>query len=161
MTHPQARSRHDRTLRAAAALLDRRRFLTVTGAAAALAFSTNLPVAGAAQGAEAPPGALAGDPFTLGVASGDPTPSGVVLWTRLAPRPYEPAPGDGLPEARVPVRWEIARDDRFARVVRRGTALAHPEFGHTVHVDVQGLQPDRVYYYRFRVGPWISPPGRT
>ncbi|MDX2851508.1 MULTISPECIES: alkaline phosphatase D family protein [unclassified Streptomyces] len=161
MTEPQGHGRHDRILRAAAALFDRRRFLTVTGAAATLAFSTNLPVAGAAQAAEAVPGTLTEYPFTLGVASGDPTPSGVVLWTRLAPRPYEPAPGNGLPDARVPVQWEIARDDRFGRVVRRGIATAHPEFNHTVHVDAQGLAPDRVYYYRFRAGPWISPPGRT
>ncbi|MGW3242711.1 alkaline phosphatase D family protein [Streptomyces sp. NPDC001070] len=161
MTHPQGHGPHDRTLRAAAAHFDRRRFLTVTGAAAALAFSTNLPVAGAAQAAEAAPEAITEDPFTLGVASGDPLPSGVVLWTRLAPRPYEPGPGSGLPDARVPVQWEIARDERFARVVRRGTAFAHPEFNHTVHVDAQGLEPDRVYYYRFRAGTWTSPAGRT
>ncbi|WP_431953353.1 alkaline phosphatase D family protein [Actinacidiphila sp. bgisy167] len=161
MTHPRAHGRHDRALRTAAAHFDRRRFLTLTGAAAALAFSTNMPVAGAAQKPEALPGMIAEYPFTLGVASGDPTPSGVVLWTRLAPRPYEPAPGNGLPDARVLVLWEIARDERFLQLVRIGATWAHPEFNHTVHVDAQGLEPDRVYYYRFRTGPWISPPGRT
>ncbi|MDX3236642.1 alkaline phosphatase D family protein [Streptomyces sp. ME03-5709C] len=161
MTHPQVPGRHDRALRAAAERFDRRRFLTVTAAAAALAFSTNLPVAGAAQAAGTLPGVFTEYPFTLGVASGDPTSSAVVLWTRLAPRPYEPAPGNGLPDVPLPVLWEIAGDDRFAGVVRRGVALAHPEFNHTVHVDAQGLAPDRVYYYRFRLGPWISPVGRT
>jgi alkaline phosphatase D len=145
-------------LRAAAAHLGRRRFLTVTGAAAALAFATNLP--GSAQAAEADARkAVTADPFTLGVASGDPLPGSVVLWTRLAPSPYEP--GNGLPNARIAVGWELAHDRRFTRVVRRGTATAHPEFNHTVHIEAAGLGHDRVYYYRFRAGQWISPVGRT
>ncbi|MET9294278.1 alkaline phosphatase D family protein [Streptomyces sp. NPDC003077] len=149
----------DRELRAAAAHLARRRFLTVTGAAAALAFATNLPFAGAAQAAEVDARKLAEDPFTLGVASGDPLPGSVVLWTRLAPKPYEP--GNGMPQARVDVRWEIAYDERFRRLAGRGRAEAHPEFNHTVHIEATGLAPDRVYYYRFRAGKWISPVGRT
>ncbi len=96
--------------------------------------------------------------FTLGVASGDPLPDGVVLWTRLAPDPLN---GGGMPNQLVPVQWEVAEDDRFRRVVRRGVATAHPGFGHSVHVDVRGLRPDRVYYYRFRAGREISPVGRT
>ncbi|MEU8567614.1 alkaline phosphatase D family protein [Streptomyces pathocidini] len=148
----------EQELRAAAAAIGRRRFLTVTGAAAALAFATNLP--GTAQAAEADARtAITEDPFTLGVASGDPLPGSVVLWTRLAPKPYEP--GNGLPEARIPVSWEVAHDRRFSRIARRGTVTAHPEFNHTVHVDVAGLAFDRVYYYRFRAGRWISPVGRT
>ncbi|MFF3762617.1 alkaline phosphatase D family protein [Streptomyces sp. NPDC001922] len=145
-------------LRAAAAHLGRRRFLTVTGAAAALAFATNLPGTADAADLDARR-ALTDDPFTLGVASGDPLPGSVVLWTRLAPEPYET--GGGLPAARVDVDWEIARDERFSRVVRRGTATAHPEFDHTVHVEADGLAPDCVHYYRFRAGSWISPVGRT
>ncbi|MFD6418494.1 alkaline phosphatase D family protein [Streptomyces sp. NPDC060194] len=146
-------------VRAAAQLLRRRRFLTVTGAAAALAFATNLPGAGAAQAAELDPRRIADDPFTLGVASGDPLPTSVLLWTRLAPRPFEA--DSGLPRARVNVRWEVAHDERFTRIVRRGTEPAHPEFHHSVHVEVDGLDTDRVYYYRFRAGSWISPTGRT
>lgn len=137
----------------------RRRFLTVTGAAAALAFATGLPGAGTAAAAELDARRITEDPFTLGVASGDPLPTSVLLWTRLAPRPYE-ADG-GLPAERVEVRWEIARDERFRRTVRRGTATAHPEFGHSVHVDVRGLAPDQGLYYRFRAGDWTSPVGRT
>ncbi|MFE0039586.1 alkaline phosphatase D family protein [Streptomyces sp. NPDC059015] len=150
---------HSDELRAVARHVGRRRFLTVTGAAAALAFAVNLPAAGTAAAAELDTGKLTEDPFTLGVASGDPLPGSVLLWTRLAPRPYEP--GGGLPPARIRVGWEIAHDARFTRVARRGQATAHPEFDHTVHVDVTGLDPDRVYHYRFRAGRWISPVGRT
>ncbi|MFG2758341.1 alkaline phosphatase D family protein [Streptomyces wuyuanensis] len=151
--------RHTRELRAVARHLGRRRFLTATGAAAALAFAVNLPTAGTAAAAELDTGKLTEDPFTLGVASGDPLPGSVLLWTRLAPRPYEP--GGGLPRARIQVGWEVAHDARFTRVARRGHVTAHPEFDHSVHVDVNGLDPDRVYHYRFRAGRWTSPAGRT
>ncbi|MFI0778967.1 alkaline phosphatase D family protein [Streptomyces sp. NPDC021212] len=148
---------HQQAIRAAAAHLGRRRFLTVTGAAAALAFSTNLPTA---QAAQVRTDALTEDPFTLGVASGDPLPDAVVLWTRLAPRAYEP--GNGLPEeGAVRVEWQIARDEHFGKVVRSGTATAHAEFNYTVHVDAKGLEADRVHWYRFKAGKWISPVGRT
>ncbi|WEH33103.1 alkaline phosphatase D family protein [Streptomyces sp. AM 4-1-1] len=155
------RQAHSAELRAAAQRLGlgRRRFLTVTGAAAALAFAVELPAAGAASAAELDPRKIREDPFTLGVASGDPLPDSVLLWTRLAPRPYEAS--NGLPRARVQVRWELARDERFRRVVRRGSATAHPEFDHSVHAEVRGLDPDRVFYYRFRAGAWTSPVGRT
>ncbi|MET9427006.1 alkaline phosphatase D family protein, partial [Streptomyces sp. NPDC003036] len=146
-------------LRAAARHFDRRRFLTTTGAAAALAFAVNLPAAGAASAAELDARKITEDPFTLGVASGDPLPGSVLLWTRLAPRPYEP--GGGLPRGRVQVRWELAHDEAFTRIARRGHATAHPEFDHTVHAEVSGLAPGRAYYYRFRAGGWLSPAGRT
>ncbi|MFH8437081.1 alkaline phosphatase D family protein [Streptomyces sp. NPDC085942] len=150
-------------LRAAARLLEpgvgRRRFLTATGAAAALAFAVNLPAAGTASAAELDARRIAENPFTLGVASGDPHPSSVLIWTRLAPRPYEP--GGGLPRARVEVRWEVARDEGFRRIERRGSATAHHEFAHSVRAEVQGLASGRVYYYRFRTGDWTSPVGRT
>ncbi|MET7922922.1 alkaline phosphatase D family protein [Streptomyces sp. NPDC005349] len=154
--HP---SQHSPELRAAAGHLGRRRFLTVTGAAAALAFATNLPAAGTASAAEFDARKITADPFTLGVASGDPLPGSVLLWTRLAPSPYE-ADG-GLPAQRVSVEWELAHDERFRRVVRRGTATAHPEFNHSVHVEVDHLAPGGVYYYRFRTGKWVSGTGRT
>ncbi|MEU4796768.1 alkaline phosphatase D family protein [Streptomyces sp. NPDC023327] len=146
-------------LRAAARHVGRRRFLTVTGAAAALAFTTNLPVAGVAGAAELDARRIGKDPFTLGVASGDPLPSSVLLWTRLAPAPYEP--GGGLPAERVAVHWELAHDARFRRVARRGVATAHPEFDHTVHVEVDHLEPGRGYYFRFKAGRWTSGTGRT
>jgi alkaline phosphatase D len=98
------------------------------------------------------------DPFTLGVASGDPLPDGVVLWTRLAP---DPLAGGGMGGQAVEVEWLIARDDGMKDVVRSGTASALPELAHSVHVEVAGLDPDRVYWYRFRAGGAESPVGRT
>ena len=97
--------------------------------------------------------------FALGVASGDPRPDSVILWTRLAPDPL--APGGGMPPERVPVHWEVARDERFRRVVRAGTVMALPDWAHSVHVNAPGLRPDTWYHYRFRVGDEVSPVGRT
>ncbi len=154
-----ARPSHAPELRAAARHIGRRRFLTATGAAAALAFAVGVPGAGTAAAAELDGAQLTDDPFTLGVASGDPHPDSVLLWTRLAPVPYQ-ADG-GLPARRVTVEWEIALDARFRSVVRRGRATAHPEFHHTVHVEAGGLAPGRVYHYRFRAGRFVSPAGRT
>ncbi|MFD3614636.1 alkaline phosphatase D family protein [Streptomyces sp. NPDC058676] len=152
-------SRHDPELRAAARHFGRRRLFTITAAAAALAFTTNLPARGAAGSRELDAARISSDPFTLGIASGDPLPGSVLLWTRLAPAPYEP--GGGLPEQYVVVQWEVAVDERFALIVRSGAATAYPEYSHSLHVDVEGLEPDRVYYYRFRTGAWISETGRT
>jgi len=140
----------------AAVRLARRRFLTVTGAATALAFATNLPDRARAAGSG---GTLAGDPFTLGVASGDPLPDAVVIWTRLAPLPYEPL--GGMPYTAATVEWQVATDERFRHVVRSGKAAARPEFSYSVHVDVRGLQPGRTYWYRFRAAGHLSPAGRT
>lgn len=98
------------------------------------------------------------DPFQLGVASGDPTPTGVVLWTRLAPKPLE---GGGMPHHPMAVQWRIATDDRMDRIVHRGAVLAVPELGHSVHVEVDGLEPGRWYWYQFKVGNEYSPIGRT
>jgi alkaline phosphatase D len=96
--------------------------------------------------------------FTLGVASGDPEPDGVVLWTRLAP---DAVHGGGMPGRRVPVDFEVATDRRFRDVRARGLSTARPELAHSVHVEVHGLEPDRGYFYRFRAGREVSPVGRT
>ncbi len=98
-------------------------------------------------------------PFTLGIASGDPVADGFVIWTRLAPDPLN---GGGLPQdAFYEVRWEVAQDERFLRVLQRGVAIARADLGHSVHVDVSGLEPDRWYFYRFMAGNEASPIGRT
>ncbi|WP_233580532.1 alkaline phosphatase D family protein [Streptomyces triticirhizae] len=136
----------------------RRRFLTVTGAAAALALSGALPGIASASAATAA-SRLPADPFTLGVASGDPLPDGVVLWTRLAPDPL--APFGGMDQRDHRVDWEVAADERFRHIVRRGTTTVRAQFSHTAHVDVRGLRPWREYFYRFRAGGFISPVGRT
>ena len=97
-------------------------------------------------------------PFTLGVASGDPSPDGAVLWTRLAPQAL--APGGGMPAEAVEVSWQVAEDEAMTRVVRSGRATAEPAWAHSVHAEVAGLQPERWYYYQFRAGGEISPRGR-
>ena len=99
------------------------------------------------------------DPFTLGVASGDPDHRSVVLWTRLAPTPLDP--DGGMPPQPVDVAWELAEDEAFNKVVASGKELATPQLGHSVHVEASGLKPDRWYYYRFRAGDAESPVGRT
>ncbi|WP_067458552.1 alkaline phosphatase D family protein [Actinomadura macra] len=99
--------------------------------------------------------------FTLGIASGDPSPDGFVLWTRLAPDPFAPDGKAGMPDRPVKVEYEVTRDERFRHVVRRGAAVATPKLGHSVHPEIHGLQPGREYFYRFRVGGQISPTGRT
>ncbi len=138
------------------AALHRRTFLAgVTGVAGAAALTT----APADRAAAAPRHAGGGDPFTLGVASGDPTATGVVLWTRLAPRPFEP--GGGMPAWPVTVRWEVARDERFRHVVRAGVAWAAPQLAHAVHVEVEGLRPDGEWFYRFHYRDATSATGRT
>ncbi len=96
-------------------------------------------------------------PFSLGVASGDPVPDGAVLWTRLAPKPLE---GGGMPMAPMEVRWEVAADAGCYDIVQRGTTIARPELGHSVHVEVSNLFAGREYWYRFRVGNETSPIGR-
>ena len=136
--------------------LDRRRFLTLASAA-----TIGTAVVAESSAAAARPAEPVGDVFTLGVASGDPLPDGVVLWTRLAPDPVAPDGRGGMPAKRVMVRWEIAEDPRFHRVARRGVEHAVPEWGHSVHAEVHGLRPDREYWYRFKVGDQLSPVGRT
>lgn len=97
-------------------------------------------------------------PFTLGVASGDPAPDGVVLWTRLAP---EPLANGGMPMVAVALNWEIAADEEFTKPVQSGSAIAYAELGHSVHVEVAGLEPAHDYWYRFIVNGIYSPKGRT
>ena len=102
---------------------------------------------------------LAADPFTCGVASGEPSSTGVVLWTRLAPEPL--AVGGGMAPEKVEVKWELAEDEGMKSVVKGGVAVATPQLGHAVHVAAEGLKPDRWYYYRFHAGDATSPVGRT
>src|SRR5262245_16568174 len=89
------------------------------------------------------------NPFSLGVASGDPLPDGVVLWTRLAPKPFEDG---GMTPEPVIVNWRVASDEKMSNVLRKGTVMASPEGAHSVHVDVRGLEPARWYWYQFDVG---------
>ena len=105
------------------------------------------------------PTSLPADLFRLGVASGDPLPDAVILWTRLVNDPL--VDGGGLPDQPLPVRWEVATSETFDDVVASGDAVAEPAMGHSVHVDASGLEPDTWYHYRFSVGTWTSRVGRT
>ena len=103
--------------------------------------------------------AFAANPFSLGVASGDPDAKSVVLWTKLAPNPLDP--DGGMKPEMVSVAWELAEDDSMKKVVASGSAIAAPQLGHSVHVEVNGLKPDRWYWYRFKAGDAASTIGRT
>ncbi|CRK52957.1 Phospholipase D [Rhodococcus sp. RD6.2] len=104
--------------------------------------------------------AQSGTPFVHGVASGDPLPDRVILWTRITPTP-DAVPGSGL-GGPVTVRWEVASDAGFGSVVRSGSVTATADADHTVKVDATGLQAGRSYHFRF-VAPdgSRSPVGRT
>ncbi|MGW2892364.1 alkaline phosphatase D family protein [Streptomyces griseoruber] len=145
----------------------RRRFLgagaVTLGAAGAAAAGQLLPdsasasVSGAA--AAAGPGAeVSGTVFKLGVASGDPLPTAIVLWTRVLPATQG---SSGILPPTVAVTWELASDSGFTTIVGSGTATASAGLGHSVHVDVTGLTPATDYWYRFKALDRTSPTGRT
>ncbi|WP_346777267.1 alkaline phosphatase D family protein [Streptomyces sp. HNM0575] len=124
--------------------------VAATAASAAL-----LPLAGGTARAQA----AAGPEFLHGVASGDPLPDGVLLWTRVTPAPDAvPGSGKGGP---VKVTWEIAADEGFREIVARGTVATDAAADHTVKADVRGLAPDTAYWFRFRAGGADSPAART
>lgn len=97
-------------------------------------------------------------PFKLGIASGDPLPGGVVLWTRLAPQPLL---GGGMGSQSADVQWQVAKDEAFTQIVKEGTATATPKYGHSLHIEADGLAPNTRYYYRFMTGNEESPVGCT
>ena len=134
-------------------MLNRRNFLQSTAALLAWQATRSL--------AQVPGRAIAlgVNPFTLGIASGDPSADGVVLWTRLAPHPEQPAGGLGVDP--VAVQWELAHDEGMRHTVQKGTVAALPELGHSVHVEVNGLRPGARYFYRFHTAGATSPVGRT
>ncbi|MFD5203819.1 alkaline phosphatase D family protein [Streptomyces sp. NPDC058375] len=136
---------------------------TVVRAAAASAAA--VPVLATATVTSATPARAADAPaFLHGVASGDPLPDGVLLWTRVTPEPGA-EPGSGL-GADTPVRWEVAEDREFTRISATGTTTASAVSDHTVKADVRGLRPATAYWFRFTAGSdpatgTVSPVGRT
>lgn len=133
-------------------LTDRRRFMrNASLLAGTLILPSGLALAAPVQ--------FKSTPFRLGVASGDPDPTSVVLWTRLAPDPM--ADDFGMPQTPVPVRWELADDDAFKTIVRSGEVTARSEDAHAIHIVAEGLRPDSRYFYRFHAGDATSPVGRT
>ncbi|MFG2412523.1 alkaline phosphatase D family protein [Streptomyces goshikiensis] len=132
----------------------RRTVVLAAAATAALAPLAGLGASAAHAAAAAPAPA-----FLHGVASGDPLPDGILLWTRVTPVP-EAAPGSGLGPA-TEVAWEVSEDKAFSRVVARGSVTATAAADHTVKADVRGLRPQTPYWYRFTAGDTVSPAGRT
>lgn len=98
-------------------------------------------------------------PFSLGVASGDPSADGFVIWTRIAPQPL--APYGGLGGKTVEVKWDVAADRGMQQILQSGTTQAVAASGHSIHVEVAGLEPGRDYFYRFRTGEAESAVGRS
>ncbi len=131
--------------------LDRRSFLKGAAASAALGVVA-CGDGGSPSAAVAPPAPAPTTPpsFRHGVASGDPLPDAVVLWTRLSEV-----------SADTPVRWQLAGDQAFTRVVASGSATARADADCTVKVDVPGLAAATAYFYRFIAGEVHSPVGRT
>jgi alkaline phosphatase D len=99
------------------------------------------------------------DPFSLGIASGDPLPNAVVLWTRLAPKPL--TDDGGMGDREVPVMWELAADEDMTEIVSEGSVTTNSRFAHSIHVDVTGLESDTTYYYRFKSGSYQTSVGMT
>lgn len=132
-------------------MLDRRRFLIQSGQWLGLLGLSSISRVHAAPKFQK-------NPFALGIASGDPAADGFVLWTRVAP---EPLAGGGVDETAFEVEWILAEDEKLSKEVRKGTALADAKLAHSVHVELEGLKPDRWYYYQFRLGSWETTVGRA
>ncbi|NEA37350.1 alkaline phosphatase D family protein [Streptomyces sp. SID13031] len=130
--------------------LPRRTFL---GAAAAVIGATVVP-------ADFASGQPVGPFFAHGIASGDPLPDGILLWTRVTPT------ADSMPGSAngpiVVVRWQMATDATFGTIAAAGAVTTGPNRDHTVKIDVSGLQPATDYWYRFLLSDdAVSPTGRT
>lgn len=119
--------------------MDRRTFLRVLAASSAAAL---IGVQGCGDAQDRT--------FPQGVASADPTPDGIVLWTRVE-----------TDRDREAVRYEVARDDGFLDIVASGDTAALREHDHTVRLVLEGLAPGTTYWYRFEARGVISPLGRT
>lgn len=131
----------------------RRDFFRVGGGAAGLIALGTLPGCGTERSFS-----FSSNPFSFGVASGDPSADGFVLWSRLA---REALDSGGALTEQVAVTWELAEDEAFSQVVRSGSVLALPELGHSVHAEVDGLGAGREYFYRWITGGESSPVGRA
>jgi alkaline phosphatase D len=139
--------------------LSRRKVFSLTGGAVAFLGCPFVSI----RNSGADPIWAEGNPFSLGVAAGDPSPDGFVLWTRLAPDPFsqDPALPGGMTSGDLSVDYEIATDSSLRNVIRRGKATADKLYAHSVHVEIKGLQPARPYWYRFMVGDASSRIGRA
>ncbi|MFI6929084.1 alkaline phosphatase D family protein [Streptomyces sp. NPDC050287] len=147
-----SRHRSSESTDSANALSPRRRSVVKAAAATAVLAGPLTAALPARAAADAPA-------FLHGVASGDPLPDGILLWTRVTPT-AEAIPGSGLgPD--TPVDWIVARDKALTDIVAKGTVTATAASDHTVKADVRGLEPATDYWFRFSAGGTDSPPART
>ncbi|MET9733592.1 alkaline phosphatase D family protein [Streptomyces sp. NPDC006458] len=130
-----------------------RRRSVVKAAAAGAVVAAPLTAAPPARATESAPA------FLHGIASGDPLPDGILLWTRVTPAP-EAVPGSGL-GADTTVSWVVATDRALTDVVSRGSTTATAATDHTVKADIRGLAPATDYFFRFSAGGTDSPVART
>ncbi|HAH08534.1 MAG TPA: alkaline phosphatase [Alphaproteobacteria bacterium] len=138
---------------------DRRTLLRRAGMLATAAIGVQLGAAACGEGPSRRRPKLSGYPFRLGVASGDPVSDGFVIWTRLAPDPFDP---EALKDDTIDVQWEVASDAQFTAIVQKGYTQARAGLGHSARVELRGLQPNRPYWYRFGLrGGDTSPVGRA
>lgn len=130
--------------------VSRRTFLSLTAKGIGLAVvSSGLAACALDSGSSSIPAT-----FTSGVASGDPTQSAVIIWSRAVP-------SDENFSGTLPMSWEVATDPSFTNLVNTGSASTNAKQDFTLKVDAQGLQPDTTYYYRFKAGDSTSPTGVT
>lgn len=139
-------------------MIERRTFLAGSAAVAGTLGSVGV-LGQPASAASTTAGSASTNPFRYGIASGDPLPDAVLLWTRVTPT-ADSLPGSGL-GPRVAVGWQVATDPGFRWVVAHGSTVTGPERDHTVKVDATGLTPATAYYYRFTLDRTASPVGRT
>ncbi|MCX5269140.1 alkaline phosphatase [Streptomyces sp. NBC_00199] len=133
--------------------LSPRRRTVVKAAAATVVLAGPLAAALPARAAAETPA------FLHGLASGDPLPDGILLWTRVTPA-AEATPGSGLgPDTEV--SWVVATDRALTNVVNKGSTTATAASDHTVKADIRGLQPATDYYFRFSAGDARTPVART
>src|SRR6218665_1248991 len=93
-------------------------------------------------------------PFYHGVASGDPLPNNVIIWTRVTPDSTQI-------DQTIVVTWRVATDTGMTNIVQTGVVLTDSSADFTVKVDVPGLSPNTFYFYEFQTGSYLSPTGRT
>ncbi len=132
-----------------------RRSLLVAGAAGAGAVALGVSFPDPADAA----GEAGNRYFQHGVASGDPHPHSVILWTRVTPTAAA-TPGSGK-GPRVSVRWQVAKDRHFADIVAKGSFTTSARRDHTVKLEATGLRPRTTYFYRFLYKGESSRVGRT
>jgi alkaline phosphatase D len=131
--------------------LNRRQFIHVVMSSAAGAY-LGASAAGCGPGNEiSRPDSLSDAVFSNGVASGDPSPDSVIIWTRVVPPTTGP----------VSVRYEVATDNKFTSAIATGTVEAVSDWDHTLRIRVEGLEPYTHYYYRFFALDGRSAVGRT